>query len=175
MAKVSLNKITPTKSKDKKTITLNGEEVTVTQYLPVAEKLGIYERAIGGALDNESYYISRTRLEVCFALEVIRAYTNINLTDKMMEEAPKTYDALVVNGVWHEIVNAIPQEEYSSLSLGLYDESDHFEKHLHSFSQMLKLIAQDYSNTEMDTEKLMEMYKDPEAFKMIRDILEKIG
>lgn len=175
MAKVSLSKLTPIKSAEKKVIQINGIDIEVLQYLGAEEKAAYCERVIAAAIDTESHYISRSRLHVYGELELIRAYTNLNITDKMMEEAPKTYDLLVLNNIVDSIHKAIPEAEYYDLTQKLVEDSDHFETYLHSFEQMLKTISQDYSSTEMNVDKLMTEIKDPQAFDTLKNILEKIG
>lgn len=175
MAKVSLSKITPIKSVEKKIVQVNGIDVEVLQYLGAEEKAAYCERVISAALDPETQYISRSRLMVYGALELIRAYTNINITDKMMEEAPKTYDSLQLNGVIVAIKSGIPVEEYTELENKLIEDADHFEAYLHSIMGILKTVQGDYSAAELDTEKIMNQFKDPEQYKMLTDILDKIG
>lgn len=175
MAKISLSKVAPTKSIDKKAITINGEEILVSQYLPVVDKVSYCERVIASSIDSETQYISRARLSVYSALELVRAYTNINITDKMMEEAPKTYDLLVLNGVLDEVIAAIPEKEYAELQKKLYDDSDHLENYLHSFAGIMKSITNDYDTTKMDVDKMLNEFRDPEKYKMLTDVLDKIG
>lgn len=175
MAKVSLSKITPIKSLDKKIIELNGEKIEILQYLGAAEKAAYCERVISAALDPETQYISRSRLAVYGALELIKAYTNINITEKMMEDAPKTYDALVLNQVLQAVETAIPAEEYKAIQGKLLEDADHFEAYLHSIFGILKAVQGDYSAAEMDTQKIMDQFKNPEQYKLLTDILEKIG
>ncbi len=175
MAKVSLAKITPIKKLDKVIIKINDEDVEVIQYLPVAEKADLSERVVNAAIDPENGILSTSRRDVYSVLEIVRTYTNINITDKMMEEAPKTYDLLVLNDVFHQIVEAIPKKEYGELFHRINDDCENVQKYLESFKGIMKSINQDYSNTEMDVDKIMNELKDPEAYGLLRDILDKIG
>jgi hypothetical protein len=110
MAKVSLNKITPIKKVDDITIDINGEKVIVKQYLPVDEKALFSERVLNNAMDPNINFASEMRMMVYFSLELINTYTNINLTEKMFEEATKTYDLLVLNHILDAVIDAIPKE-----------------------------------------------------------------
>lgn len=174
MAKISLNKITPIKKIDKVIIKINDEDVEVIQYLPIAEKAALSERVINAAID-ENGVLSSSRKIVYFDLELIKTYTNINITDKMMEEAPKTYDLLKMNGIFKAIEEAIPEQEFWEISQRVYDDCDNVVKYLNSFKGIMKAINQDYSNTEMDVDKIMTELKDPEAYGLLKDILDKIG
>jgi len=175
MAKVSLTKIAPIKKLDKVIIKINDEDVEVIQYLPIAEKAELSERVVNAAIDPENGILSTSRMDVYTVLEIVRTYTNINITDKMMEEAPKTYDLLILNGIYDKIVEAIPKDEYNSLQGRVFNDCENVQKYLESFKGIMKSINQDYSNTEMDVDKIMTELKDPEAYGLLRDILDKIG
>ena len=175
MAKVSLTKITPVKKLDKVIIKIDDEDVEVVQYLPIAEKAELSERVANASIDSEYGILSTSRRDVYAVLEIVRTYTNINITDKMMEEAPKTYDLLILNGIYNKIKEAIPEKEYNELFHRINEDCGNIQKYLESFKGIMKSINQDYSNTEMDVDKIMTELKDPEAYGLLRDILDKIG
>jgi len=81
MAKVSLNKIIPIKKVDDITIDINGEKVIVKQYLSVDEKVALVERVLNASIDETNYF-SNAKLKVYSKIEILKAYTNINFTDK---------------------------------------------------------------------------------------------
>ena len=175
MAKVSLNKITPIKKVDDITIDINGEKVIVKQYLPVDEKALFSERVLNNAMDPNINFASEMRMMVYFSLELINTYTNINLTEKMFEEATKTYDLLVLNHILDAVIDAIPKEEYVELYNKVYEDRNHVETYLHSFVGVLRGAQNDYSAAQIDADKIMNEFKDPEAFNLIKDILDKVG
>ena len=175
MAKVSLNKITPIKKVDDITIDINGEKVIVKQYLPVDEKALFSERVLNNAMDPNINFASEMRMMVYFSLELINTYTNINLTEKMFEEATKTYDLLVLNHILDAVIDAIPKEEYVKLYNKVYEDRNHVETYLHSFVGVLRGAQNDYSAAQIDADKIMNEFKDPEAFNLIKDILDKVG
>lgn len=175
MAKVSLNKIAPIKKVDDITIDINGEKVIIKQYLPIDEKALFSERVLNNAMDPNTNFASEMRMTVYFALELIRVYTNINLTDKMWEEATKTYDLLTLNHVIEKIVAAIPKDEYDELHYKVYEDRNHLETYLHSFVGLLRVAQTDYSSTAIDVDKITQELKDPESFQLLKDILEKVG
>ena len=175
MAKVSLNKIAPIKKVDDITIDINGEKVIVKQYLPVDEKALFSERVLNNAMDPNINFASEMRMMVYFSLELINTYTNINLTEKMFEEATKTYDLLVLNHILDAVIDAIPKEEYVELYNKVYEDRNHVETYLHSFVGVLRGAQNDYSAAQIDADKIMNEFKDPEAFNLIKDILDKVG
>lgn len=175
MAKVSLNKITPIKKVDDIAINIGDEQITVKQYLPIDEKALFSERVLSNAMDPNTNFASEARMSVYFALELIRIYTNINLTDKMLEEATKTYDLLLINHVLDKVIEAIPAEEYNELYDKVYEDRDHLETYLHSIVGVLRTVQNDYSAAEIDVDKITEQLKDPESFQLLKNILDKVG
>lgn len=174
MAKVSLNSITPIKKVDSVKIKIGEQEVEVLQYLPINDKLALAERVLNMTLDDTGF-LNPVRLEVYTYLEIIRTYTNISITDKMMENAPKTYDLLEMNNILVEVVNAIPEEEYNALIGMIEDSAEHTVKYLTSFVGMMKTVSQDYDATKMNVDEIMNTLDNPEKIGLVKDILDKIG
>lgn len=174
MAKVSLNKVTPIKNIDPKVINISGEEISVIQYLSISDKADMIERILNYAFD-ETGFASPIRLETYFGLELIRCYTNINITEKMVENAAKTYDALELNGIIDAVVEVIPEEEYETL-WDLVDESvNNVSRYNTSFVGMLRTAATDYQNTQINLDEMSGLLKDPGQLTLVKDILEKLG
>jgi len=55
------------------------------------------------------------RLEIWFKVLLIRYYTNINITDKQLENISKVFDALELNHVYDSVIKAIPTREHELL------------------------------------------------------------
>lgn len=155
MAKVSLSKITPIKKVNDVVINIGDEQITVKQYLPVDEKVTLVERVLNAAIDETNYF-SCARLNVYSKIEIIKAYTNINFTDKQLEDAPKLFDLLQLNGIIQTVLNAIPENEYHFLQDMIYDDADRLSKHLNSFVGMIKLISQNQIDTEDNINSMLE-------------------
>ena len=174
MAKISLNSITPIKKVNSIKIKIGEQEIEVLQYLPVNDKLALAERVLNMTLDDTGF-LNPVRLEVYTYLEIIRTYTNISITDKMIENAPKTYDLLEMNHILVEVVNAIPEEEYNALIGMIEDSAEHTVKYLTSFVGMMKTVSQDYDATKMNVDEIMNTLDDPDKIGLVKDILDKIG
>ena len=155
-------------------IIINEQEIEVIQYMPIQDKLAMIERILNQTIDNTGF-LNPVRLEVYTVLEIISAYTNINITDKMMENAPKTYDSFMINGVIDAIIEAIPEDEYNAIFDAIEDCAEHTVSYLNSFVGMMKTITEDYGATKMDIESLSNVLDDPDKIGLVKDILEKIG
>lgn len=155
-------------------ITINEQEIEVAQYMPIQDKLAMIERILNFTIDNTGF-LNPVRLEVFTVLEIISTYTNINITDKMMENAPKTYDSLMINGVIDAIIEAIPEDEYNAVFDAIEDCAEHTVSYLNSFAGMMKTVTENYDATKMNVEEIMNTLDDPEKVGLVKDILEKIG
>lgn len=155
-------------------ITINEQEIEVIQYLPIQDKLAMIERILNLTIDNTGF-LNPVRLEVYTILEIIATYTNINITDKMMENAPKTYDSFMINGVIDAIIEAIPEDEYNAVFDAIEDCAEHTVSYLNSFVGMMKTITENYDATKMSVEEIMNTLDDPDKIGLVKDILEKIG
>lgn len=174
MAKVSLSKIAPIKKIDPVVIHIGEEEIVVTQYLSTDDKIALIERVLNTTVDDTGFF-NPMRLEIMFHLELIRAYTNISITDNMMSNPTKTYDILCMNRVLDMVVEAIPEEEYNFLFDTAEDCAHHITKYNNSILGLLKTISTDYSALNIDAESLMKTLDDPEKIGLVKDILDKIG
>ena len=174
MAKVSLKVITPIKKVDPKVINIGEQEVEVIQYLPVNDKLALVERVLNLTIDDTGF-LNPVRLEVYAILEIVKTYTNISITDKMMENAPSTYDLLMINEVLDHVIAAIPEDEYDAIFDAIEDCAEHTIKYLNSFVGMMKTVTNDYDVTKMNVDEIMKTLDQPDKIGLVKDILDKIG
>ena len=155
-------------------ITINEQEIEVVQYMPIQDKLAMIERILNFTIDNTGF-LNPVRLEVFTVLEIISTYTNINITDKMMENAPKTYDSLMINGVIDAIIEAIPEDEYNAVFDAIEDCAEHAVNYLNSFVGMMKTVTEDYDTTKMNADEIVNSLNDPDKIGLVKDVLEKLG
>lgn len=174
MAKVSFKSVTPLKKVEPIIVKIGEQDVEVIQYLPVNEKLALVERVLNLALDDTGF-LNPVRLEVYTILEIVKTYTNISITDKMMENAPDTYDLLVINHVVDNVICAIPPAEYDDIFDAVQESAEHIEKYINSFVGMMKTVTTDYNAAKINAGEIMDTLKDPESIGLLKDILEKIG
>lgn len=174
MAKVSLSAIAPIKKIDPIIIKIADQDIEVVQYLPTQEKLALVERVLSWTIDDTNY-LNPVRMEVFTILEVIKTYTNISITEKMMENAPKTYDTLVMNKIIDMIIAAIPEEEYDAVFDAVEDCAEHIISYLNSIQGVLKTITDNYDATKYNVDEMMKTLDQPEKIGLVKDVLDKIG
>lgn len=174
MAKISLNKLAPIKRAENKSITIQEQEVSIVQYLPSEEKGKLIQAVLDSAIDATGFY-SPIRLDIMFHIEVIRYYTNISITEKMMEEPNKVYDLLILNGILDKVLAEIPEDEYETLVATVEECADQVSNYATSFAGTLNAAQSDFSITSDNINKMMETLHDPEAIGLVQDVLQKLG
>ena len=157
-----------------KVIKIGEQEIEVKQYLPVNDKLVLIGNVISSAADDNNFS-NPIKLEVFTALEIVFAYTNIAFTDKQIFDAGKTYDILESNGIFNEIIDAIPKVEYKSIIDGVEECSDAVYTYRNSVMGILDIIGQDYSNTQYEATSIQKALADPQNLSLLKDVLTKLG
>ena len=99
MAKVGFGKLQLKMPKETETSVLfNDIEIEVKTYLPINDKLELISNVINNAADDNKFF-NPVKLELFYALEVIKHYTNISFTDKQLDEPYKIYDLIKTSGL----------------------------------------------------------------------------
>lgn len=174
MAKIGLTKLGLKPNTEIKTIEYNGQIIEIKQYLPLEEKLEFITKVIVMSHDANNFS-NPLKVGVYAFLGVLESYTNINLTTKQKEAPTKIYDVFEGSGLKNQIIEAIPEKEYSALMNGLYDSIEAVYKYQNSILGILDSIQQDYGAAEFDLEKLQEKLTDPQQLETIKSLAEFSG
>jgi hypothetical protein len=171
MVKVSLTKLNKIKSLDPIDIKIGEETISVVQYLPLEKKLTIMQNIIEQAGNNEEGFYNIVKLTVFYAIEMLRAYTNISFTEKQLEDPQKLYDIIVLNKIWDEVKKAIPQSELTDMWENTCALAREITDYNHSALGILKMVRADYGETDFNIASIMENIKDPETLGLMKEIL----
>ena len=174
MAKLTFSKLALKKQDKIKTVKYNEHDIEVKQYLPVNDKLDLIARVIMGAHD-ENNFPNPIKIKVIRSIEIIMAYTNITFTDKQKEDIAKLFDLMEENGLLDIIISAIPETEYDFIIDGINKTVDAIYTYQNSVLGILESISQDYSNLDLDIEKLQDKISNPENLALLKDIVTKLG
>ena len=174
MAKVSLNKITPIKKVDPITLQIGDSEIIVQQYLPIETKMAMMQDVLNAVIDDTGH-INPVRMEVFFNVYLLKYYTNISITDTMLGDPSKTYDLLIINDVLDAIIAQIPETEYADVFDFIVEASENVITYNNSVLGILRNVAADYKNTEIDIDKIGQALNDPNQLTLVKNILEKMG
>lgn len=166
--KVGLTKLVTVKESDTKTIEINGEEIVVKQYLPLTEKLGLI-RDIGLAAIGDSY-INQVSIDVLFDIKLVQYYTNINFTEKQLEDTEKLYDTLIMNNIVKDVCQSIPVGEIEQLRAWIYRTVHEISTFRNSAAGIMEAITKNYDATKLDLEALNSELRTPEMQEFVKNL-----
>ena len=174
MAKVSYTKLGLTKNDKKEFLKWGEQTIEIKQYLPFEDKLHLIEHIVNNSLDDKGY-INPCRCDFFEKLEIFYAYTNINFTDKQKEDEAKLFDLLVGSGLMSQVLKLIPEEELEMIDDSVCELIASIYEYRNSARGIMEMITSDYSNLELDADKLQKSIGDPDNLKLLREVLEKLG
>lgn len=175
MAKVSFSKLGLKKKNETVKVQLTDDiEVEVLQYLPINDKLALIAAVLNGSAD-QNHFANPVKIEVVGTIEIIKAYTNLNFTEKQLEDIPKLFDLMEENEIIDKIIMNIPKEEYDFVIRGINEVIEAYYKYANSIYGILDTISQDYSNLELDAQKIQKEIGNPENLELLKEVLTKLG
>lgn len=148
--------------------------VEVKQYLPIEEKLEVISNIINNSIDDNDFY-NPVRLEIFTTLEIVYAYTNLNITDKMKENPFKLYDIILSSGLYDKILEMIPTEEFDRIDVSAHATIRNIYNYKNSAAGILHLLSAEYSNLNFDLTTLNEKITDPNSLAVLKEIAPLIG
>jgi hypothetical protein len=175
MAKTAYSKLKLKVNEEIVPVQIGEVTIGVKKYLPVQEKLALIGRVIELAHDLENNYSNPVKVEIYTILEVIKAYTDITFTEKQEEDIPKLYDQFISSGAWDTILEAIPENEYSTIQWGVTTCIESIYKYRNSVLGILDSMQTDYEGLNFDIEELTQKIGDPNTVAFVKDVLTKIN
>ena len=174
MAKVPFSKLNLKKIDKVQVVTINGLEIEVKQYLPVAEKLELIANVLNNSADDNNF-ANPVKTYVLSHLEIIYAYTNLSFTDKQKEDPAKLYDILETNGIIDSIILAMPPSEYDNLIEDITSTIDAYYKYKNSALGILEAATTDYKNLDLEASDIQKKIADPDNLTLLKDVITKLG
>lgn len=174
MAKLSFTKLGLAQNKAVINLNYNGQVVEVKQYLPVNDKLALISSVINLSAD-ENNFANPMKVSVYSVLEIIKHYTNINFTEKQMEDPCKIYDLFVGNGLSSMVLNAIPEVELAELLTGIEDSINAVYSYRNSVMGVLDIIQNDYDGMNLDAQNIQQAISNPENLELLKNVMTKLG
>ena len=174
MAKVPFSRLNLKKIDKVQVVTINGLEIEVKQYLPVAEKLELIANVLNNSADDNNF-ANPVKTYVLSHLEIIYAYTNLSFTDKQKEDPAKLYDILETNGIIDSIILAMPPSEYDNLIEDITSTIDAYYKYKNSALGILEAATTDYKNLDLEASDIQKKIADPDNLTLLKDVITKLG
>lgn len=175
MAKLGFTKLGLKPGNEIKTIIYNEQIIEIKQYLPIEEKLELITNVINFSTDENNTFTNPVKITVYTSLEIIEKYTNISFTDKQKDNPTKLYDLLKANGLIENILNNIPQIEYTEIIQGIQESVKAFDNYRNSIMNILDHMSSDYSAINLDLSSLSEKISDPEALATLKQLANLSG
>lgn len=173
MPKVPFSKLNLKKIDKVQVVTINGLEIEVKQYLPVAEKLELIANVLNNSADDNNF-ANPVKTYVLSHLEIIYAYTNLSFTDKQKEDPAKLYDILETNGIIDSIILAMPPSEYDNLIEDITSTIDAYYKYKNSALGILEAATTDYKNLDLEASNIQKKIADPDNLTLLKDVITKL-
>ena len=175
MAKIAFGKLDLRKNQEVVELQVDDDVVVeVKQYLPINDKLELVSSVINTAVENGNI-VNYGQLDVLFAINIIKAYTNISFTEKQLEDVAKLYDLLVSSGFYETVKNIIPKSETEYIYNLIYKTASDIITYRNSAVGIMEALSQDYKNLEFDAEALQKKINDPESLSFLKEVLTKMG
>jgi hypothetical protein len=174
MAKVGLSKLGLSVNKNVEEISWNGQIIEVKQSLPSNEKLEVCSKIINESVDDQNFY-NPGRVAIFQAIETLLAYTNINVTDKQKEDPCKLFDLFHSSGLAAQIYAAIPENELGAIQSIVEATIHNIYEYKNSVLGILENISTDYSNLNLDAQKIQEQLSEGKGIELLKDVLTKLG
>lgn len=158
-----------------KIVKINGKDVEIKQYLPVNEKLNLITRVLEQVAQNDYPFANPVQMDVYTALEILYAYTNIDFSEEEKANPAELYDELEKQGIINMVVSAIPEVEYNFLVEGIEETVKAYYSYRNSIKGIIADTVTDYSDLELDAEKIRKDLADPDNMALLKDVLKKLG
>jgi hypothetical protein len=137
MAKPSLTKLKLKKKEEFKVIKINDIDIQIKQYLDIKLKSNIIQGAVRGSVVD--FIVDELLMDAYLHILMVEYYTDLTFTEKQQLEILDTYDLFQSNGIFEEIISAIPPEEYNYI----FDTSLKLVKEVNSFNASSGAAIQD--------------------------------
>ncbi len=174
MAKLSFSKLKLKMPEEVVNINFNEQTIEVKKYLPINQKLEMVGNVLTMAADENRFW-NIGKLDLFFALEIIKYYTNITFTEKQLDDPCKLYDAIETSGLFTEIAEAIGELELENIYNMLMETVEAVYTYNNSIMGILDTISQDYSALDLEASNIQKKLADPNNMSLLKDIMAKLG
>ena len=169
--KVGLTKLGLKKNTNLISLEWNGQVIEIKEYLPIEDKIGVIEKIVNLSLDDNNF-ANPARIMINTTLEIMFAYTNINFTDKQKEDRLGLYDLLFSSGFWKLVENKLAEiGELTIIQITVREVIDEIYKYKNSALGILQAVSEDYSNLDLDAEKIREKLGNKENVEFLKNVI----
>ena len=136
-----------------RTISIQGQDINVLQYLPVRDKNDLVQIALQSARENG--VVNEIKLEVFFNLFIVYFYSDLVFSDEEKSDPFQLYDELQSNGVLTRILSAMSEHEYGNLVDYLNEMRGSQDAHANSAAGVIRMFIQDLPKHASDAAEIL--------------------
>ena len=174
MAKIPFSKLSLSKNTSVKEVEWKDQKIEIKQYLPVAEKLDLISRIINYSADDHVFY-NPCKVQIFETIEIILAYTNINITEKQQEDILKLYDLFISSGFADKIKEIIPDEELNYIDDSIWATIKEIYRYRDSFMGVMEQTQADYKNLDGMVGEIEDKISNADNLTLLKDVVTKLG
>lgn len=145
----------------------------VDQYLPIEKKSELITFVTNSALDTNTGCFSPLRVEVYFALGVVKYYSTLDIGEVLLSDIGKLYDALEMNGIIDKIMDAIPEDELNFVRSLVLDTIADIARYNNSFVGTLNAMSGEATGLSEQIDNIIQGMKSKEGLELISSIKER--
>ena len=135
------------------TISIQGQDINVFQYLPVRDKNDLVQIALQNSRENG--VINEIKLEIYFNIYIVYFYTDLVFSEEEKADPGQLYDELQSNGILTRILGAMNQDEYNNLVDYLEKMRAAQDTYENSAAGVIKMFIQDLPKNASEAAKLL--------------------
>lgn len=164
MGKVSYTNLKLQINTDVKICDFKNQKIEVLQYASIKDKYDLIMIALQKSLEDGIY--NPIKIDTYFHLGLVYVYSNLNITDKQREDEFKLYDTLASNGLIDEIINLIPEEEYTTLQNYMDELIKYSMKYKNTAVSLFRSIIEDLPKNAQAAKEIVDNF-DKDNFKEV--------
>lgn len=145
-------------------------ELEVRSYLPIAQKGDLVTFVINGALDNMTGCFSPLRLEVYFAIAVVKWYAGVTFENQELMDIGNIYDTFEANNVILSVMGAIPEEELEFVESLVKDTAEDVARYNNSFAGIMAAMSDGATSLDGQLTEILEKIKNQEGMELLAAI-----
>lgn len=160
----------PVEIKEKEVKITDEVSIGVSQYLPIEKKGELITFVANSAMDAKTGCFSPLRVEIYFALGVVKYYSTLDYDDVLLTDAGELYDKLEINGIFDEIMQAIPEDELDFLHSLVIETIEDLARYNNSFAGTLGAMSQESMDLDSQLSGILEKVKSKEGLELLSTI-----
>jgi hypothetical protein len=158
MAKPAFSKLKLKLNEEFQTIKINDVEIEVRQYLDIAAKSNLIQAVVRGSIIEG--IVDEMLMDAYLHVLIFEKYFGVSFTEKQSANILETYDILQSNGIFEQMLEAVPQEEYDYLFNAAVKLADKVNARNNSISGAIDGLIENLSALNIPVDNIIDKLKD---------------